>query len=131
MEDKFKNLMVGYAFMMGHPGKKLLFMGQEFAQLQEWSEARELDWYLLENPDHKHMQNWVKKLLHIYQKNPASMNLTAAGVDLNGSMQMMLSAVFSALSERAKTERIICFLYAILHRGTQRLPRRRTKTQDL
>ena len=70
MEDKFKNLMVGYAFMMGHPGKKLLFMGQEFAQLQEWSEERELDWYLLENPDHKHMQDWVKALLHLYQKNP-------------------------------------------------------------
>lgn len=78
MEDKFKNLMVGYAFMMGHPGKKLLFMGQEFAQLQEWSEARELDWYLLENPDHKHMQNWVKKLLHIYQKNPALYELDSS-----------------------------------------------------
>ena len=45
-------------------------MGQEFAQLQEWSEERELDWYLLENPDHKHMQDWVKALLHLYQKNP-------------------------------------------------------------
>ena len=78
MEDKFKNLMVGYAFMMGHPGKKLLFMGQEFAQLQEWSEARELDWYLLENPDHKRMQNWVKKLLHIYQKNPALYELDSS-----------------------------------------------------
>ena len=78
MEDKFKNLMVGYAFMMGHPGKKLLFMGQEFAQLQEWSEARELDWYLLENPDHKHTQNWVKKLLHIYQKNPALYELDSS-----------------------------------------------------
>ena len=78
MEDKFKNLMVGYAFMMGHPGKKLLFMGQEFAQLQEWSEARELDWYLLENSDHKHMQNWVKKLLHIYQKNPALYELDSS-----------------------------------------------------
>ena len=78
MEDKFKNLMVGYAFMMGHPGKKLLFMGQEFAQLQEWSEARELDWYLLENTDHKHMQNWVKKLLHIYQKNPALYELDSS-----------------------------------------------------
>lgn len=78
MEDKFKNLMVGYAFMMGHPGKKLLFMGQEFAQLQEWSEARELDWYLLGNPDHKHMQNWVKKLLHIYQKNPALYELDSS-----------------------------------------------------
>lgn len=69
--DKFRNLMVAYAFMMGHPGKKLLFMGQEFAQLQEWSEKRELDWYLLENPDHLHMQNWVKALLHMYRKNPA------------------------------------------------------------
>ena len=68
--DKYANLKAGYAFMMGHAGKKLLFMGQEFAQLQEWSEERELDWYLLENPDHKHMQDWVKALLHLYQKNP-------------------------------------------------------------
>lgn len=68
--DKFKNLMVGYAFMMGHSGKKLLFMGQEFAQEQEWSEARELDWYLLENPNHKKVQDWMKELLHIYKNNP-------------------------------------------------------------
>ena len=73
--DKFRNLMVAYAYMMGHPGKKLLFMGQEFAQLQEWSEERELDWYLLENPDHQHIQNWMKALLHIYQKNPAMYQL--------------------------------------------------------
>lgn len=68
--DKFKNLMAGYAFMMGHSGKKLLFMGQEFAQEQEWSEARELDWYLLENPNHKKVQDWMKELLHIYKNNP-------------------------------------------------------------
>lgn len=67
--DKFKNLMAGYAFMMGHSGKKLLFMGQEFAQSQEWSEKRELDWYLLEDPNHKKIQDWVKELLHIYRKN--------------------------------------------------------------
>lgn len=77
-EDKFRNLMVGYAFMMGHPGKKLLFMGQEFAQLQEWSEERELDWYLLENPNHQHMQNWVKRLLHLYQENPAMYELDSS-----------------------------------------------------
>lgn len=76
--DKFRNLMVGYAFMMGHPGKKLLFMGQEFAQLREWSEERELDWFLLDNPDHKHIQNWVKKLLHIYRKNPALYELDSS-----------------------------------------------------
>ena len=68
--DKFKNLMAGYAFMMGHSGKKLLFMGQEFAQVQEWSEARELDWYLLEDPNHKKVQDWVKELLHLYTSNP-------------------------------------------------------------
>ena len=68
--DKFKNLMAGYAFMMGHSGKKLLFMGQEFAQVQEWSEERELDWYLLEDPNHKKIQDWVKALLHLYTSNP-------------------------------------------------------------
>ena len=70
-DDKFANLRAGYAYMLGHPGKKLLFMGQEFAQLQEWSEARELDWYLLNEPLHKEMQEYVKKLLHIYKRNPA------------------------------------------------------------
>lgn len=69
--DKYKNLMVGYAFMMAHSGKKLLFMGQEFAQLREWSEERELDWYLLDEPYHKNVQDWVKVLLHNYTKYPA------------------------------------------------------------
>ena len=68
-DDKFKNLMCAYAFMMGHSGKKLLFMGQEFGQAQEWSEARQLDWELLENPKHKKIQNWMKELLKIYKKN--------------------------------------------------------------
>ena len=69
--DKFKNLKTAYTFMLGHPGRKLLFMGQEFAQLREWSEKRSLDWYLLDEPEHKDIQNYVKKLLHIYKKYPA------------------------------------------------------------
>ena len=69
--DKFKNLKAGYTFMMGHPGKKLLFMGQDFGQIQEWSEERELDWYLLDNPNHSHLSTFVKDLLHIYKKYPA------------------------------------------------------------
>ena len=73
--DKFANLKVGYAFMMGHPGKKLLFMGQEFAQLREWSEERELDWYLLAEDEHQQMQNWVEDLLHLYKKNKAMYEL--------------------------------------------------------
>lgn len=69
--DKFANLKAGYAFMMGHAGKKLLFMGQEFAQLREWSEERELDWYLLAEPEHQAVQNWVRDLLHLYKKKKA------------------------------------------------------------
>ena len=69
--DKFANLKAGYAYMMGHPGKKLLFMGQEFAQLREWSEERELDWYLLAEKPHQAIQNWMQDLLHLYKKNRA------------------------------------------------------------
>ncbi|MEF9945351.1 MAG: 1,4-alpha-glucan branching protein GlgB [Lachnospiraceae bacterium] len=69
--DKFANLKVGYAFMMGHPGKKLLFMGQDFAQLREWSEERELDWYLLPEEEHQGVQMFTKDLLHLYKKNKA------------------------------------------------------------
>lgn len=64
--DKFANLRTAYGFMLGHPGKKLLFMGQEFAQLREWSEARSLDWFLLDKPMHRKMQEFVKRLNHIY-----------------------------------------------------------------
>lgn len=70
-DDKFENLKAGYSFMFGHPGKKLLFMGQEFGQFQEWSEARELDWYLLREERHQQLQEYVKDLLHAYKKYPA------------------------------------------------------------
>ena len=69
-DDKFANLKTAYSFMIGHPGKKLLFMGQEFAQLQEWSEARELDWYLLSEERHQQVQNYVRALLHLYRNHP-------------------------------------------------------------
>ncbi len=70
-DDKFENLKAGYSFMFGHPGKKLLFMGQDFGQFQEWSEARELDWYLLREERHQQLQEYVKDLLHMYKKYPA------------------------------------------------------------
>ncbi len=73
--DKYANLKAGYAFMTGHPGKKLLFMGQEFAQLREWSEERELDWFLLVEPEHRQIQNWYRDLLHLYKKNKAMYEL--------------------------------------------------------
>ena len=68
-EDKFKNLMAGYAFMTGHPGKKLLFMGQDFGQHREWSEKRKLDWFLLDKEPNRHLQAFVKELLHLYKNN--------------------------------------------------------------
>ena len=68
--DKYANLRLGYTYMLGHSGKKLLFMGQEFGQEREWSEARELDWFLLENDLNKGMHDYVKELLQIYRKYP-------------------------------------------------------------
>ena len=69
--DKYANLRTGYTFMFGHAGKKLLFMGQEFGQEREWSEERELDWFLLAEPLNKGMHEYVKELLSLYRKNPA------------------------------------------------------------
>lgn len=69
--DKYANLRVGYAYMFGHSGKKLLFMGQEFGQEREWSEARELDWFLLAEKTNQGMQEYMKELLRIYRKYPA------------------------------------------------------------
>ena len=67
-DDKFANLRLAYGFMYAHPGKKLLFMGQEFAQFREWSEARSLDWDLLEYEKHAKMQQYVKALNELYKK---------------------------------------------------------------
>lgn len=71
MDEKYEDLKVAYTFMIGHPGKKLLFMGQEFAQYNEWNENQELDWYLLEDRRHKGVQNYWKDLLHLYKNNQA------------------------------------------------------------
>ena len=69
--DKYANLRVGYTFMFGHCGKKLLFMGQDFGQEREWSEKRELDWFLLDNDLNKGMKAYVTELLNIYRKYPS------------------------------------------------------------
>lgn len=68
--DKYANLRAGYAFMFGHAGKKLLFMGQDFGQEREWSEARELDWFLLERPLNHGMKEYVGELLRLYHRYP-------------------------------------------------------------
>lgn len=69
--QKFANLRLLLGYMNTHPGKKLLFMGQEFGQWNEWWEARALDWYLLDLPTHKALQNWSRDINHLYLKEPS------------------------------------------------------------
>ena len=72
MPEKFGNLRAAYGLMMMHPGKKLLFMGQDFAQTAEWNEAKSLDWHLLEKyPEHQQLNHYYRDLLHFYQNEPA------------------------------------------------------------
>lgn len=69
--QQFANLRSLYTFMWGYPGKKLLFMGQEFAQRREWSEGRGLDWHLRSSAAHEGMRTLVRDLNHLYRDRPA------------------------------------------------------------
>lgn len=71
MEDKFSNLRLTYGYMTAHPGKKLLFMGQDFGQIREWNEDRSLDWNLLDVDEHLELHNYMKDLIKLYKKQPA------------------------------------------------------------
>lgn len=71
LEDKFANLRLSYAYMMTHPGKKLIFMGQDIAEFDEWNEEREVEWGLLQYESHKGVKELVKALNHLYTSSPA------------------------------------------------------------
>ena len=71
IKDKFANLRLTYAYMMTHPGKKLLFMGQDIAEFDEWNEMREVEWGLVGYDSHKGVQKLVKDLNHLYTSSPA------------------------------------------------------------
>lgn len=97
-EEKFSNLRLLYGYMMMHPGKKLLFMGQEFAQFKEFSESGEIDWDLLEFDAHTILRNYVKALNHLYKKEPALYEL-----DNNADG-------FEWINENAANESIVSFV---------------------
>lgn len=97
-EEKFSNLRLLYGYMMVHPGKKLLFMGQEFAQFKEFSESCELCWDLLEFDAHKILKNYVKALNHLYKKEAA---LFAFDNNADG---------FEWIKENAANESVVAFL---------------------
>ena len=71
IEDKFTNLRAAYGFMMTHPGKKLLFMGQDFGQMDEWNEGSQIQWHLLGYDIHRQMKDYVKALNQVYRSYPA------------------------------------------------------------
>ena len=75
LEDKFANLRITYAYMMTHPGKKLLFMGQDIAEFREFDETRQTEWPLLQYDSHKGINRLVKDLNKLYQEKPALYSL--------------------------------------------------------
>ena len=97
-EEKFANLRLAYGFMFVHPGKKLLFMGQEFAQWSEWNESKSLDWHLLNYGSHGRMQHYTRTLLHLYKKQKALYELD---YDRKG---------FEWISRNNAEQSVICFL---------------------
>ena len=111
LEKKAENLRVAYAFMMGHPGKKLLFMGQEYAQTAEWNEGASLEWGLLEYPVHKNMQDYVKALNRLYREHPAlyEMDYDPDGFEwINCSYQNESMIIF--LRKSRKSEETLLFI---------------------
>lgn len=112
LTEKFGNLRVAYGFMMAHPGKKLLFMGQEFAQYQEWSEERSLDWDLLEKKENKEMQTYTKALNQFYKAHPAlyDLDFDPAGFLWISCMDADRSIVSFQRSSSKKGEQLI-FLF--------------------
>ncbi len=73
--QRYANLRLLFGYMYGHPGKKLLFMGDEFAQWKEWNHDESLEWHVLQYPFHQGMQKWVKDLNHLYRTDPVMYEL--------------------------------------------------------
>ncbi len=120
-EDKFSNLRVAYGHMMTHPGKKLLFMGQEIAQFAEFNEASEVDWSLFEFDAHVYMQGYVKELNKLYMSEPALYELDSKSegfqwINCNNANASLLSYMRKGKKEE-DTLVIICNFTPISHKA--------------
>jgi 1,4-alpha-glucan branching enzyme len=112
LEHKFANLRLAYGYMMTHPGKKLLFMGQDFAQPMEWNENQGLHWELLDDTNHSKMNDYVRDLNKLYRQYPAlsQMDYDADGFEWISCMDADHSViVFTRKSEKPEdTLLIVC-----------------------
>ena len=120
-EDKFSNLRVAYGYMMTHPGKKLLFMGQEIAQFTEFNENAEVDWSLFEFDAHVFMQGYVKELNELYKTEPALYELDSSPegftwINCNSANTSLLSYVRKGKKE-SDTLLIICNFTPMEHKA--------------
>ncbi len=120
-EDKFSNLRVAYGYMMTHPGKKLLFMGQEIAQFAEFNEAGEVDWSLFEFDAHVYMQGYVKELNKLYMTEPALYELDSSSegfewINCNSANKSLLSFMRKGKKEE-DTLVVICNFTPIPHKA--------------
>jgi 1,4-alpha-glucan branching enzyme len=112
---KFANLRVLYGYMFGHPGKKLLFMGNEFGQWSEWSHDGSLDWQLLKQPYHSGLLRWVRDLNTLYRGEPSLFELDhdAAGfewIDCNDSQRSVISFIRRARKRDEIRDDILVFV---------------------
>ena len=120
-EDKFSNLRVAYGYMMTHPGKKLLFMGQEIAQFAEFNENAEVDWSLFEFDAHVFMQGYVKELNELYKTEPALYELDSSPegfswINCNSANTSLLSYIRKGKKE-SDTLLIICNFTPMEHKA--------------
>ena len=120
-EDKFSNLRVAYGYMMTHPGKKLLFLGQEIAQFSEFNENAEVDWSLFEFDAHVFMQGYVKELNELYKTEPALYELDSSPdgftwINCNSANTSLLSYVRKGKKE-SDTLLIICNFTPMEHKA--------------
>ena len=120
-EDKFSNLRVAYGYMMTHPGKKLLFMGQEIAQFAEFNENAEVDWSLFEFDAHVFMQGYVKELNELYKTEPALYELDSSPegfewINCNSANTSLLSYIRKGKKE-SDTLLILCNFTPMEHKA--------------